>query len=178
MLMLNDFYPIDNHRETDVIETLRTIEKDVSCVLLDLQRPDERETENIVSVISNSLSCPIGISHHYALPERPVFVPPIPPDMTAEKYLKSWKGQEIWLELSCECLYLSINNDGCMEVSTTEFSAPEHYHKSLIYHYKIRKEQDRIFFAIYRTKEDNLALLEEAAQFGVTKGIGMWRDLA
>ena len=179
MLILNDLIPWDHHNPEQVAEELQAL---VDCfsvrrLLLDLERPGVADVPKMIDCILKKVSCSIGISHHYAVEGYPVFVPPTPPDMPAEKYLQPWKNHKIWLEITAEPLCLEITEKGCQEaIWCQEKALPEHWNDALFCHYQIYTQHDRIQFLLYRKEDALQGFLERLAPLGVECAVGLYQE--
>ena len=103
MLLVNDRTPISGHDPHLISQQLQQItqEQNCACVLLDFQRPGCLETQAVVEAVLHTLSCPVGVSEHYANGvSSPVFLPPVPLRTPISEHLAPWKDREIWLDLS------------------------------------------------------------------------------
>lgn len=181
LLIVNDRTPVHGHDANAVAETLGQIVETHSCsgILLDFQRPGCPETAKIAQKLT-TLPCPVCVSDQYAGELCcPVFLPPVPPHMPVWEYLSPWNGREIWLEASMEAEELTLTETGCASSSgfSSPSDAPEHTDSSLFCHYRIAVEKDKVRFCLYRSREDLSALLEKAADFGVTRAVGLWQEL-
>ena len=179
MLILNDRIPVADHSADRISGELRELVEQfrIDRLLLDLQRPGNDQTKQIVKHIASTLPCSIGISHHYALAGCPVFVPPGAIDTSMEQYLYRWKGYEIWIEMTTEPLCLEINHSGCTEANWDITSdKPEHWDDNLCCHYRISTTTDRAQFLLYRTPEDIQKFADSLSPLGVVCGVGLYQE--
>ena len=182
LLILNDRTPICGHDPVLIAAQLEDCTQRLGCsgVLLDLQRPGQAQTRELVSCLCRMVSVPVAVSECYAgeVP-CPVFLPPPPPDEPLEMYLSPWKGQEIWLEAAPEGLEITLREDGstaaplsCWEVPEIEGFADERLHC----HYRCEVRDDCATFTIWRNCTDLNELLAEAEGFGVTTAVGLYQE--
>lgn len=182
MLILNDRTPVHGHEPGRVADELAQAADAMNCrcVLLDLQRPDCRETEEIVRAVTQSISCPVGVSVPYAAGlSCPVFLPPCPLHMPIGDFLSPWLGREIWLEAALSWQHILLTPQG------TVFSAcpPEvppastYSDKGLHCHYWVDIQNDQAQFTLFSTKEMLVGKLQEAEALGVTQAIGLYQEL-
>ncbi len=179
MLILNDRIPVTDHHPRRISEELNGLVQQfqIEKLLLDLQRPDNAQTKEIVRYIVDNAVCKIGISHHYAAEGCAVLVPPFPADRPAESHLQKWQGQEIWLETSTEPLCLEITENGCQEAQWNACkSSSEHWDESLCCRYRIQTEEKCIRFLLYRYPEDVISHLDSLSGLGVTCGVGLYQE--
>lgn len=181
MLILNDRIPICGHDPDRIAEELSQLVDVMKCdsVLLDLQRPDHEQTPDVVRAVRSALSCPVGVSELYAADaDCPVFVSSPPPDRELSEHLACWKGREIWLEAATETIQLTVNASGCTTLPLPcEPQDPYFWDDALCSHYQMQLLDDSAVFTIWRTEEDLSALLQCAADLGVTKSIGLYQQL-
>ena len=182
MLMLNDRTPICGHDPKTVAKRLQETVEALECkgILLDFQREDCEELVPVIEAVLKQASCPVGVSALYAAGfDCPVLVPPIPPHLPPEEALSPWKGRELWLELSTEGTEICVTEEGSRYTSLPDYipEEPAHPDASLHCHYTIRLEEERISFQLGRTDEDQVALSEAAANWGVTCVFGLWQEL-
>ena len=147
-----------------------------SGLLLDFQRPDCKETEEMVRVLL-TLPFPVCVSDVYARNlDCPIFLPPIPITAEPSEYLTPWRGREIWQEVSKECLCITVTNSG----SECAYSRPTgefpFYDSQLYCRYQTVVSEHAACFNLTRNQEDIGRLLDDAASYGVTKAIGLWQE--
>lgn len=182
MLIVTDSTDAARHDPALVTGTLLALTETFRCesVLLDFQKPGNPEALSIAQAVVAGLSCPVGVSEHYAetLP-CPVLVSPIPPDILPQEHLQPWSGREIWLELSREGRQIHVDGKGSRYSPLPHHTPTETalYDGELCCHYEIRLREDSICFSLGRTYEDLTALLEKAKHHGVTRGVGLWQEL-
>lgn len=149
------------------------------AVLLDFQQADCEQTARAAEAIVRRCSI-VGVSEHYAEElDCPVFVSPVPPDRPLKAHLESWRGRELWLDLSPSPIRITVTAQGSRRESLSALPAPNHVHrdKELFCHYGIDANNERILFDLWRTKEDMKNLLSAAEAFGVTCAIGLYQEL-
>ena len=91
IVIVNDRTPISGHDPQMIAGQLRELIEafDVHAVLLDFQRPDVAQTQELVNHLVDNLPCPVGVTQYYLKGhDNPVFLPPVPLDMTAEEKMK------------------------------------------------------------------------------------------
>jgi len=182
MLILNDRIPHRGHDPERITRQLREVVLRFACecVLLDFESPQNPELQELTRMLTENLPCPTSVSEGYAcgLP-CPVFLPPVPPDVSLNAHLQPWKGREIWLEVSLEGLTIRLTEAGAAR-TTIPSSAEElpHTDDSLHCRYRIETEPEAAVFTLLRTPGDNDALLREAEAMGVTHAVGLWQELS
>lgn len=182
MLILNDQIPICGHDPYQIKEQLEQAIERLSCdsLLLDFQRPGNSETAKLCAILAKELSCPLGVSHHYARDLNCcVFLPPPPLDMPLAEYLNSWEGRNIWLEAALETAEYVITADGC-KVSPLPYEPPQEktfLEETLHCRYRCRVAPNEIRFFLYRTQDQLDALLEQTEALGIEKTIGLYQQL-
>ena len=181
LLMVDDITPIGKHDPGIILDQLCGCAETLACsgVLLDFQREGIEETAELVQQLSQALPCPVGVSSFYAdVCTCAVCVPPVPLSTPPEDYFQSWKGREIWLELSTQGECISVTEEGasfrslpCPVIPEREFQDD-----TLFCHYHILPEETEIKFLLRRTEEDLIELLKQSEQYGVTTAIGLYQE--
>lgn len=182
MLILNDRTPVQHHDPALIARQLaQTVERWTSgCVLLDFQRPDNKEAAAIAEAIVRALSCPVGVTESYARElSCPVFLSPPPLHHPLSAHLAQWQGREVWLEAALEQVQCTVTPEGS-HFSPVQAQAPKepHFEETALhcrYHLDITPQQ--AVFTLYRTADTLSALLQEAEALGVTKAIGLYQEL-
>lgn len=182
LLILNDRIPWQSHDPDRIAEQLQEILDTFSChgLLLDFQRPGCPEAARLCQVLSRQLSCPVGVSALYAEGlSCPVFLPPVPLQMSVESYLAPWQGRECWLELALNAEEILLTAEGS-STAPLPFSEPMdegHREETLHCRYTLQLSEDSARFTLRRTREGLEALLEAAEPMGVTTAVGLWQEL-
>ena len=182
MLILNDQIPISGHDPHRIAEQLQDTMKKHACdsLLLDFQRPSNEETARLCTLLAKELSCPLGISHHYAgLLDCAVFLPPPSLDIPLKEYIGPWQGRKIWLEAALEAAEFTVTAGGCIvSPMPYEFSQEETFIEETLHcRYRCEVSDDAIRFSLYRTNDQLDALLEEAGTLGIEKAVGLYQQL-
>ena len=182
MLILNDQIPICGHDPHRISGQLQETAERFSCdsLLLDFQRPGNKETAQLCHLLSAEMDCPLGISHHYANDlDCAVFLPPPPLDMPLTEHLKPWNNRKIWLEAALEAAEFTITADGCKVVPLPyEHHLEETFIEEILHcRYRCEVDSEKIRFWLYRTIDQLEALLEEASTLGIEKSIGLYQQL-
>lgn len=181
LLVLDDMTPPHGHDIVQIKATLSNIAENFSCrgILLDFQRPDNPESHEIIKSLL-TLPCPVFVSDIYATDlDCPVFLPPIPPWMIPEEYLKPWKTREIFLETAIQTQTLTVTEKGC-KISDCMYGGNHDlpfYNEKLFCHYCLSLSEEQAVFTLHRTKSDICALLTDLEQLGVTGCVGLYEDL-
>ena len=180
MLILDDSTPMADHDPELIGKQLSDTIRQQGCesLLLDFQRKDIPGQQELAKLLTDSLSCPVGVSEIYA--ERlscPVFLPPVPPDKPLRDYLAPWQGREIWLEAALEGITLTLTEAGCSVEALYDFPDGGLRDDLLSCHYTVETTADTAIFQLWRTRHDLDTLLAAAETQGVTKAIGLWQEL-
>ena len=179
MLILNDRTPIHGHDHDLIVEQMTTIVETQKCdsVLLDFQRPDEPELSLLAVKLSETLPCPVGISHWYAKDlDCSVFLPPVMPDTPLSEHLALWQGRDLWLDISTESQEITITEKGASSLILPNQVYPDcHTDSALHCHYRIDVGEN-IRFTLFRTEQDLQDLLAEAAQSGISRAVGLYQE--
>ena len=183
MLIVNDQMPPQGHDPARIGRQLSQWVSDhrADCVLLDLQRPGNEETRQIVSEILACCPCPVGVSHPYAKGyDCPVFLPATPLNHTLADHLQPWQGREIWLEIALDRLSITVDSSGSQFQAVPFDNDTVFPHKDEALHcaYQIALSHSSARFTLQRTPENLNALMQEAAHQGVCKAIGLYQELA
>ena len=182
MVILDDITPIHGHDPEAIAARLRPRLEEMVCsgVLLDFQRPGYEEAGILAERLSEALPCPVGVSALYGRTlSCPVFLPPVPPDVSLADYLAPWQGREIWLELALGGEIITLTPTG----ATTSPLPPAaqlssgHRDEKLHCHYQIHTDADSARFTLFRTPEDLDALLTDGETLGVTRAVGLYQEL-
>ena len=180
LLIVNDITPIHGHDpEVVAAQLLETVE---SCgcheVLLDFQRPDSMETEQMAAFLVNALPCPVAVSELYAGSlSCPVFLSPLPHHIPLKEHITPWLGREIWLEVAMDAEEIVITYSGSTVTSLPCFYDDHgHIDEALYCHYRMELLENSVRFTLWRTSEDIGVLLEEAKALGITTGVGLYQE--
>ena len=181
MLTLNDRIPPDWHDVDLAASTLTEAAKRLECgsILLDFQRLGNEKTASVVEAVLKQADRPVGVSSCYAEGlSCPVLVPPVPPHLTPEEYLKPWQRREIWLEWSLIGTEIEVTAEGSQYTSLPRFVPSEkaHFDEELGCRYDICVEEDRVVFRLGRVPEDMAGLMENAKKYGVMQWVGLWQE--
>ena len=176
-LILDDRNPIPKVDFAPVTE--RLWELNPAFILLDFQRPSEENSMVLAAAIAE-LPCPVAMPPDYGTQLRcPVFLPPIPPHISAEEHLAPWAHREVWLELALDAVQISITKKGsqCNPITHGQPETGAHTDSMLHCHYKISTREDVLDFYCYRTREDISALLHSPLPSNLTCTVGLFREL-
>lgn len=182
LLILDDLVPIHGHDPERIAAQLREVmgRLECECLLLDFQRPGEKDTAELAKVIVDAFPRQVCVSEPYAdALDCPVFLTPVPPDVALEEHLAPWKGRKVWLDTAPDGQVITLTRSGAERAPLTRWDAPEcpHYDETLHCHYRIDLSPDRAIFTLQRTKEDLQALLTAAHALGVKTAVGLYQEL-
>lgn len=181
LLILNDRIPMGGRQDFAFIaqELTQCLEENQCCgLLLDFQRRDIPQNAALADYLVRNLSAQVIVSAMYAKNlSCPVFLPPVPPDKSIDDYLRNWKGREIWLELSLCPEQLVLTQSGVVtppgDAALPEAGFPD---EGLCCHYCVKTAEDTVIFTLWRTPEDNKALLQKAEGLGVVGAVGLFQQ--
>ncbi len=180
LLLLTDQLPPKEHSPQLVVEQLNRLigNFDVAGVVLDFQRPYAEETARIAEEIQSRIPCPTAFTVPYAKNvDSILFLPPVPPELSAKEWLSNYSGREIWLEVENTGEELTLTAQGCTRQPLFQPLQGQIFaDKQSLCHYTIRTEPDRAVFSLDRTPEDLQSLLAECETLGVTKAIGLYQE--
>ena len=182
MVILDDITPIHGHDAETIAAQLRPRLDTLKCsgVLLDFQRPGYEEAGLLAERLVEALPCPVVVSALYGQTlSCPVFLPPVPPDVSLADYLTPWQGREIWLELALDGKIITLTPAGATTspLPPTAQLTGGHRDERLHCHYQIHTDADSARFTLFRTPEDLDALLTEGETLGVTRAVGLYQEL-
>ena len=181
LLIVNDRIPPFGHDPELIAQQLQSAAEQFAPrgILLDFQRPCNKETANIARAICG-LSFPTAVTECYASDcGTAVFLPSVPLNRTLEQHIAPWTEREIWLEIDCVGLTMTLTRAGCV-CSAEEVSL----HGSIFTddklhcHYSTKLQEDRAVFSLVRHQEDIQGLLEEAEQLGICLAAGLYQELS
>lgn len=179
LLLLDDSLPLHGHsfRQLQQELTLCFSRLKPEALILDFQRPENPETLALVKQMT-SLPFPVVVSSAYAVPGAALLLPPPPVDTPLAEYVSAWAGHPLWLELSPTETTIELTAEGA---KTVPDSAPAdgtlHREAKLHCHYQISETENAILFHLFRTEEDQKALLLEAEALGIVNAIGLYQEL-
>lgn len=179
MLLLDDSLPVQGHDPATVAKALaQAVEiSGASRVLLDLQRPGNTQTGEIIWAILSALPCPVAVTEYYAGAfDCPVFLPPPPPHRLLKDHIRPWNNREIWLELAPAGETASVTESGCRFSPGIAGDTPRS-HNDLHCHYGIAVTKNEARFFLRRTREDLKDLMNEAQSLGIPCGVGLFQEL-
>ena len=181
LLMVDDATPLRNHDPERIREQLCRCAEAFRCsgILLDFQRPPDEQTAALAAFLSNSLPCPVAVSHLYSESAScALCIPPVPPSEVPGRHFSQWPGRELWLELSSEGEQITVTEDGAAVTFLPFWEERERdfFAENLLCHYRQEMQENAVVFTLYRTDEDAAALLETAKSHGVTNTVGLYQE--
>lgn len=182
MVIVNDRTPPHGHDPDLIASQLQQLgeTQKVSRFLLDFQRPDDKETETLVSTLVRELDRPVGVAEQYAKGlQCPVFLSSPLPHKKLKDHLTPWAGREIWLEAAFETEKAVVTAHGCQfePLADTDLMTPVFTDSTLHCQYHTDISDDRVVFTMQRKKEELHMLLEEAQTLGVQLTVGLYQQL-
>ena len=178
MLILNDRTPVCGHDPALIAAQLAEMATQLSCsrVLLDLQRPRDALTAQIVKAIAEALPCPVAVSARYAKGmDCPVFLPPVPLLQAPQDHLAAWLGREIWLELALDAGRYTVTKAGCQPEAESPFGEYPHTDEALCCRYRMETEADKAIFHVAKDRTLLMDAVEKAKN--VTCFVGLYQEL-
>lgn len=181
LLIVNDRIPPGGHDPDLIAHQLHATAEQLAPrgILMDFQRPYHEETARIAQAISH-LSWPTAITEAYAPQcDGAVFLSPVPLNRPLQQYIAPWGSRDIWLEISCAELTMTLTKEGCVcSVEEVCLKEPIFSDEKLHCHYTTQVQQEQAVFALTRYPEDIQALLEEAERLGVCLAAGLYQELS
>lgn len=182
LLMVDDRNPIQGHDGKAICRQIEACVARFSCagVLLDFQRPGNREAEALAALLDGALPCPLGVSALYGKGRQcAVCLPPPPCHVPLTDHLAPWQGQEVWMELAMEGQTILLTKSGAKFAPLCPPGPQVPFREERLHcHYAISPESAQVRFTLRRTREDLDALEQEAQALGVTKTLGLWQELS
>lgn len=183
LLMVDDATPMGGHDPQRIREQLRQCAETFDCrgILLDFQRPKDGKTTSLVEFLSDSLPCPMAVSHFYAEhSDCAVCLPPVPPSELPEAYFAPWQGREIWLELALDAVEVTVTETGSafLPLPSAASSEPEFFDEALVCRYHCDVQEDAVRFTLRRSPEDLERFLSEAEKYGITRAVGLYQEFS
>lgn len=181
MLILTDELPV---RADDIPGAVKSLTRMAQAhrfdsLLLDFQRSGDPDAQAFVKEMAEAVSCPVCVSECYAHEtDCAVLLPPVPPDVPVEEYLRPWQGREVWLEAALDGMVITVTAEGS-EAKTLLRGVPgkgEHGDESLCCHYRVETGEHAVF-TLRRTEDDLRLLLKQAEKLGVTRAVGLYQEL-
>lgn len=181
MLILNDRIPPCGHDPKVVAEQLLQLAEDlsVSRMLLDMQRPDAKETAAIVKAIIDTLPCPVAVTPAYAAElSCAVLLTPALRKPLADQ-LAPWKGREIWLDTTPDCETVTVTEQGSTVLPGSIPESPEAVHtdEELRCQYCLELEDTCARFTVWRDREQLEMLLQDGEKAGISCAVGLYQQL-
>ena len=180
ILLVDDSIPIQGHNPEIIVEQLQEILErfSINAVILDFQRELTQKAEQMVTSISQALSCPVAVTEPYAVSSNcPVFLSSPPANKSLINYLKPWLNREIYLEIAPQTWQITVTETGsCMQMIDSADNLPLE-DSNLHCHYKVQVLPDQAIFTLQRTKKDLAALADQAYQLGVRSVVGLYQEL-
>lgn len=181
LLILDDSIPCDGHSASLIADSLWAVVTRLHCsgVLLDFQRPGSTQAAAIAAKLVDALPCPVGVTPEYAVSLFcPVFLPPAPLHIPMSRYLRPWKGREIWLEaaLCRELVTVTKRGTAFSEADSQMDCGAGFYDEQLCCHYVAAIQEGRITFTLFDTPQTLKRKLELAAANGVTRAVGLYQE--
>lgn len=180
-LILTDQTPFSGHDPDMILRQLEACIQRLSCcaLVLDLQRSGVPEVAELTRLLSESLPCPVIVSACYGQDiSCPVFLPPVPPSVPAEEYLKAWKGREIWLELALDAEIITLTEQGAQVMPLPYGCDGDGFSEEQLHcHYRMELEDKAVRFTLWRTRKDLDMLMMDAEAHGVSNLVGWHQEL-
>ena len=175
MLILNDRTPICGHDSGRILDQLLSCLDGgtISRILLDFQRPNCRQTAELVKFLSSKLPCPMGISENYAKEtDCPVFLSPLAPDTPPEQFFQRWKDRQIWLDAANEGI--RIHTDTAGSTVSAERPVPQEgsFSVALHCHYRMFPGENSADFFLWRSRED----IETLSSDSIALAVGLYQE--
>lgn len=176
LILLDDSDPIEHHDPDRVVSQLQQLCRThaPAGMVLDLQRPKTKATQNMVRAISKSLPCPVAVTEQYGdITSGPVLVS-APIHLSLKQVIASWKNRQVWVDLPFGMqTVLGTDISPVMPLEDGEFP---YYDKFLHCRYRTASTPQGIQFTLCRTRQMLSPLLQEADRLGIGKAIGLYQE--
>lgn len=181
MVIVNDRTPVQGHDKEEIVRQLCALYETHSprYILLDLERPQNPETQAIAEEIVKALPCPVGVSQAYAKAlDCPVFLPPPAIDCPLKDHLQPWKGREIWLEVATDAQTATVTQDHCRFAPAPVAALEEPLFDSEVFcHYRAEYQEGAAIVHLLRDQAALQEMLRSAEDLGVTLAVGLYQEL-
>lgn len=178
ILVIDDAFPISEHNSALILEQLKMIlnNSDLIEILLDFQREYNPKLKAFSAEVAGAFPNRVAVTPNYDNGKTIVFLPPAPPNIPIQQYLVPWRDRDTWLDLTMSKLAMRIKQNSVIMEDTCEVGKCPHISPELSTHYGITATNEEILIQFQRTKDDCNMLLQKAAEFGVTRGIGLYQE--
>lgn len=179
ILILSDQIPMSGHDPDIVLRQLNDVitQSKAESVLLDFQRPGNKEADRLVQTILSNIQIPVAVTPQYHTKNAIAFLPPIPPELRAEEYLAPFQGQEIWLETALQCRNVTVTEQESVFDPLCPAPQEQGLTEEGLCSYRISETEDGFRFSLFDTQETVIKKLEIASAFGVTRAVGLYQEL-
>ena len=183
MLILDDSTPFNGHDPEVITQELTRAAEQLGAgsVLLDFQRPDVPQAQELANALEVSLPCPMGVSALYGQAmECPIFLPPMPLHQSLKEYLSPYQGREVWLDVAPGCgqLHIGFQGNQYLPLPLDAFPPGPFRNDVLCCSYAASVTEEGAVFSLSRGLEELELLLEDAEKAGVTLALGLYQELA
>ncbi len=178
ILILDDYNPYTRHDHKKICQQLQEhiSTRKYDGILLDFQQPKDSGLCTLVRQLERELPIKVGVTPSYSTNESIVFLPPLPPAVSVESYLKPWSSHEIWLDLTTQGYSLCVTSAGVGECTKKHESIP-FYNEKLCTHYVSEVSSESIIFSLQRTADDCMTILRKANAFNVRAAFSLYHEL-
>lgn len=182
LVMVDDSIPCRSLEAAPIAAQLSELIARFGCggVILDFQKPGQEEIAAIIPSLLQAIPCPVAVSDLYAPRfQCPVFLRPGPLWEPLETHLEAWKGREIWLD-ACLCRQqVAITGSGPVPGPVLAWDGIRggFFDEALRCHYRTEVGPDAVTFTFFDTPETMAGKLEAAHALGVSRAIGLWREV-
>lgn len=179
LLILNDRTPICGHDPAYIRSQLEGF-SEIGGLLLDLQRPGDRETANLVAALTQAPPWPVAVTEHYARDaDCAVFLSPPPLHKPLQEYIAPWAGRALWLEVAVGSVTVTVTRQGSSFQPGPVCPVPEPAFEEDRLHmrYHVAVQPQAAVFTLVQTPEHLPALLQEAEMLGIQRAVGLYQQL-
>ena len=182
LLIVDDSTPPNGHDPHQITEQLTQLVRElpISGIILDLQRKNLEENQQLADLLTKQPPCPVCVSPYYAQDlDCPVFLPPPPLHTPLMTHIDKWAGREIWLEAAPETQQITVTKEGSTVTPLTYTPLPEEcfWDDTICCRYTIQVWEDHAVFTLTRDMDMLQKLLTQASKHGVSKAVGLYQEL-
>ena len=147
-------------------------------VILDFQYPPEKASLEFAAALAQTKWRTVMPPEYAKGQDCPLFLPPVPPHVPIEEYLKPWKGREIWLELALDGAVITITAQGCQIEPMLHAQIPDGaFADSMLHcHYIISQQEDSLQFRCGRNLQDVEDMLHTPLPPNLKRAVGLFRE--
>lgn len=177
LVILDDSVPFDNHDPERIADQLCQIPS-IGGLLLDFQRPANKDLISWIDKLCPALSCPVAVTEEYAKATACAVFLSSPLNIPISDAARLWQGRDLWLDIPFGSQRFTITRAGCETepiLPAGEIQLPL-WDENLQCSYQIEIQADRVHFTLHRSANAIAAILEQADSLGIQKAISLRQE--